>query len=219
MGDGEAKRGNLWSWIGVGCGGLLFLGVAGSCVGPAILGILMTEGFGGLGGGLPSVAPIGGPGGGGAHPGLELPDAPGPIEPLEDTRERKVATAHFEVRVISAEFIAGVEEGTMCDLEVSHVRRNAEGFWCQAELSCAGQRLYGGSGQGYFECDWRPVPDGLIEGYDPDQTAVDGDPAITVMESGDEMTFDDGEMKLHATVFRITPQGDAILPAPGTAAP
>ncbi|MBW2462441.1 MAG: hypothetical protein JRH11_12405 [Deltaproteobacteria bacterium] len=219
MGDGEAKRGNLWTWIGVGCGGLLFLGVAGSCVGPAIVGILMTEGLGGLGGGLPSVAPLGGPGGGGGHPGLELPDAPGPIEAVGSAQETKVATARFEVVVTDVGFIPGVEVGAVCPLEVNHLQRSPNLFWCQTEFECSGQRLYGGSGQGFFECTWPSSADGLVDGWDPEQTAVDGDPSFFIGTNG-TITIQDGQLRFEGTIRRVMHEGgDALLPAPGTAAP
>lgn len=217
MGESDAKAGSLWTWIGVGCGGLLFLGVAGSCVGPALFGIMMAEGMGAMGGGMPSVAPMTGPGG--AQSGLVLPEAPGPIQPLGAGDPAPVSTADFQLVVTGAEFAPGVGEGTVCPFTVSHVERSPGSFWCRTELTCGGKPLYGLAGQGYFACTWPEGPEDLIEGWDLEQSALDGDPSF-IIESHGGLTLEDGQLRVEGTVQRLAPlnQLDTLRPPDGVPA-
>lgn len=211
MADGEANRSSLWTWIGVGCGGLLFLGVAGSCVGPALLGIFWSDGLG-----SPSFA--GGPGPmpppGTGHSGLILPEAPAPIAPVSTTSGTKVQSARFEFLVTRAEHVTDVAAGDTCPLEVSHIERSPGDFWCRAELHCGGQQLYGGSGQGYFPCVWPANPEDLVVGSDLEQTAADGDPSFMIAGDG-TVALQDGEMQLLGTLRRLEPRDDALLAPTG----
>lgn len=180
-------------WGLVGCGGILFLVLIGSCIAGMVL--VGRRGLPDLP--RPTVgsdppAPVPPPG----APPPTAPVPPGkPPPPLAPVRIRVAVTS--VTGSLSGRVLGG------CDVSVSPPA--SPGAMCQAVVLCDGLPLYGGGGTGFFRCQLGPGA-GRVVGNDADTTADDGDAAFTL--DTDARTFrlrDDDRSTFGAYALEGTP--------------
>ncbi len=178
----EGKKGSMWTGVAIGCGGLILLAIVGSCVGPSIFAMMMMDGLGGMGPmGLGATNPTVAPG----TAGLELPPPPGPLMPVGNSGTAGLeVTKVFTLAITEVTGVEGLAAGDECPFEVQRVPRGSGGYWCRTELRCADQVLYGGPGQGYFDCTFPDDPYQHLEAYDYGMQEEDGDPSFNIGYDG-----------------------------------
>src|SRR5687768_14993073 len=148
-----------WVWVGVGCGGLLLVGL---CVGGGAAFWMMRAVPDHVSGpvaqqGTPSWPTATDPGVPVAVPTQPpaLPTAPRP----SDTSPRAVTAS-----VTNVTGNPGVAPGNECVFLVEmHDQADAPGgYWCRANVMCGLTLLYGGGTAGYFPCTVFDNPRGVV---------------------------------------------------------
>jgi hypothetical protein len=91
---------------------------------------------------------------------------------MVDAPRRVVAT------VTSVTGAAPVSPGSACDFAVSRAPRGDGTFWCNAQVTCGGQLLYGGPNAGFFDCTLYDQPTRHVVGGEGNTTQHDGDAAM-----------------------------------------
>ncbi|MEM1413258.1 MAG: hypothetical protein AAGH15_00070 [Myxococcota bacterium] len=154
--------------------------------------------------GAPSAPALPSPGGKpppSAQPSLPPPPQPVPIRGVE---------VEWEVEVVGG--AARVTPGTRCTFNVLLRPRPDRGPWCQAEVRCGGQLLYGGGTAGFFECsfsDAGPDGPGAVVGGEDLTTEADGDAAFRIDTLGgvidirDDATSANGELSVRGRVVGV----------------
>jgi hypothetical protein len=175
----EEKGGSMWTWVAVGCGGFILLGVAGTCVGPGIFAMMLMDQMAGMGAAPPMP---GGPGVVGTA-GLELPPAEGPLRPLGVSAAMPTALRTFRFVVSDVQEIDGVAVGDTCNFAVERLPRG-DAYWCRTEVTCGEVSLYGGPGQGYFDCSFPETEYDRMQAYDYSMQENDGDPSFVIDYDG-----------------------------------
>lgn len=181
MADGEKGRGSMWTWVAVGCGGFVLLGVVGMCVGPGIFAMMMMDGLAGMGPGMGPMPP------GTIEPGtagLELPPAEGPLMPVGVNAQLATAQRTWAMVITDTGGQPGLEVGDVCPFEVERLQRGGGSYWCRTEVSCDGAPLYGGPGQGYFDCTFPETEYDRFQAYDYGAQSDDGDASFVVDYDG-----------------------------------
>jgi hypothetical protein len=74
--------------------------------------------------------------------------------------------------------LPSVPEGATCRFDVTRHPRADGTFWCNAQVRCAGELLYGGPRAGYFDCTLYEQPHRHVVGEDPNTTRLDRDSAM-----------------------------------------
>lgn len=174
----DGKR-SPWTYVAVGCGGLVLLGVIGSCVGPAIIGAFLAW-QGGSAAVSPPV-PVTGqnlwtPDASAGGAGPMLPEPPGQLQPSLAGSDRPVT---MTVTLSRASGPEGLAAGHACTAVVRPPARNGQSL-CQGEVRCGDRVLYGGSSNGYFGCEIQWVPSLRVTGRDDATASEDGDAAIEI---------------------------------------
>lgn len=80
--------------------------------------------------------------------------------------------------------------GQECEFPVARRPKNDGGYWCQAEVVCGGQRLYGGARAGFFPCVFS---ESSVRGGEAQTTAQDGDAAFQIDEKNKKLLIFDDE--------------------------
>jgi hypothetical protein len=120
----------------------------------------------------------------GGTAGLELPPPPGPLLPAGSSTANATASKTFTLAVTEVEGFEEIEVGDQCPFEVQRLPRGAGGYWCRTELRCGEVVLYGGPGQGYFDCTYPDEPYQHLEAYDYGMQADDGDASFNINYDG-----------------------------------
>jgi hypothetical protein len=104
----------------------------------------------------------------------------------------------------------GVSTGQTCEFNVERRDRDdGAGFWCNAQIVCAGHLLYGGPTAGFFPCALFSAPTRGVVGSDPNTTAQDGDAAMSIdsqassLEIWDDAQGPNGEYRVVAHIDTI----------------
>jgi len=188
MAEGD-RKGNPWLWLAGGCGGLLVLGVLGACIGPSVVGLLMMPEMARPAPSYPGPGvqqEYSGPG------GPVLPEPPGPVAPppgsAATATDRISRTVVFRLDEVEGQI--PYPAGTECSATVER-RPRADGYWCKADADCAEELLYGGEGQGFFECTMTDPPASRIVGSDDTPTVDDGDPTFRIDTDTDTIVITD----------------------------
>ncbi|MFO0697250.1 MAG: hypothetical protein U0230_26980 [Polyangiales bacterium] len=194
----SGNQGNGFMWAMIGCAGLLVLGL---CVATGI-GVYVVVQRGGLPGvtgqpGEPLPPP---PGGGGTPPGggKPPPTDPGGGGPI-----------HVEATVRSVTGSAPVAVGDTCTTDVEQVPREEGGYWCRAQITCAGKLLYGGPQSGYFPCTFASQPSTSVRGQDDHTTRDDQDASLLLdtdlrqLTIADDATGPNGAFGLEARITAV----------------
>jgi len=171
----------MWTWIAVGCGGFILLGVVGTCVGPGIFAMMFMDGLAGMGPVAPAMPP------GAIAPGtagLELPPAPGPLTPIGASTVVASGRRSYSLQVTEATEVEGVSVGDSCEFDVERLPRGGGSYWCRTEVSCGEVALYGGPGQGYFDCTFPESEYDHLQAYDYSMRDDDGDASFTIDYDG-----------------------------------
>ncbi len=202
---GDDPRGP-WVWIAIGCGGLA---LSALCLVPPVVW-LASEPAGDEP--SPPVVVEPGPPRGPSPPGPpppspppspSLPSLPPPPSP-GFTSPRRV-----EAVVESSTGLASVRPGSTCAFDVTRNDRPDGTFWCNAQVICAGQLLYGGPNAGFFSCTLYEQPERHVVGEDPSMTREDGDAAMRldtlrrVLTVRDDSSGPRGAFNLRARVTSI----------------
>lgn len=192
---GRADERRTWLWVAVGCGGLA---LAFLCILPPVVWLLVAESSEG-------VAPVV------TDPAVDDPDpaVPAPPPPSsgfpEPPPSSPAGTSPRRVTAVVEEVTGAIAArvGTACAFDVTRHDRADGTFWCNAQVSCAGQLLYGGQGAGYFDCTLYERPQRHVVGEDPSTTQADGDAAMRLDTLGGLLTVrDDPTGRLGAFALR-----------------
>lgn len=202
---GDDPRGP-WVWIAIGCGGLA---LSALCLVPPVLWLasdaagedasppLVVE-PGPPRAPSPPMPPLPPP-----PPSPSLPPLPAPPSP-GFTSPRRV-----EAVVESSTGLASVRAGSACAFDVTRHDRPDGTFWCNAQVICAGQLLYGGPNAGFFSCTLYEQPERHVVGEDASMTREDGDAAMRldtlrrVLTVRDDSSGPRGAFNLRARVTSI----------------
>ncbi|MGF1468649.1 MAG: hypothetical protein ACFCGT_21195 [Sandaracinaceae bacterium] len=178
-----------WIWVAVGCGGLALLA---ACVVPAAAFVLFVERYRVEDPERPIVdvdpqplpdpgpAPTPGPGaqpppsGGAVPPGGGAPGLPPP--PAFDPPEPRTIVAS----VTEVDGLPQVAPGARCEFPVTVTARPGGTFWCNAQIRCGGELLYGGQNAGFFDCTLYEGDEPHVVGEDDRTTGDDGDSAMRI---------------------------------------
>jgi len=179
MSDREMGRGSMWTWIAVGCGGFVLLGIVGTCVGPGIFAMMMMDGLAGMGPHMGVPSPVIEPG----IAGLELPVAEGPLTPALAPPEA-ATSGSWALVVTAVDEVSGVAIGDRCPFEVERPPRGNESHWCRTEIKCGRSLHYGGPGQGYFDCSFPETVHERLQAYDYSMQENDGDGSFVIDYDG-----------------------------------
>jgi len=212
----EPKRDNTWLIVGfgVGCG---FVMLACCC----LFGILLY-----VPGNQISIAPISPPITGYPSPypptppslppptalpppPISAPPSP-PLPPGTSDAPDDRAPRAVRATITTVTGSPGVSVGQTCEFNVERRdREDGSGFWCNAQIVCAGHLLYGGPTAGFFPCALFTAPTRGVVGSDPNTTAQDGDAAMSIdsqagtLEIWDDAQGPNGEHRVVAHIDAI----------------
>jgi hypothetical protein len=198
MSEAEPKdeRGT-WAKIAIGCGSLALLGL---CVTPPMLWLAANADSG------DDVAE------GDPDPDAPVLSDPTPLPPLPPPQAgaRRVSAVVEEV----TGSVPGVRAGTRCEFDVTREDRDDGTFWCNAQIRCGNQLLYGGQTRGrrsgFFDCTLYEQPERHVVGEDRDTTGQDADPAMRLDTLRGTLTIRDdargrlGEFTVRARVTGVS---------------
>jgi hypothetical protein len=103
-----------------------------------------------------------------------------------------------------------VRQGESCEFLVEQRQRDAQSYYCNAQVMCGGKLVYGGPDRGYFSCRFYDDEQGEhhdVVGNDPTTTREDKDPALQIdTRSGFLRVWDDaagahGQFELEAEIL------------------
>ena len=177
-----------WLWVGVGCA-VLFLGTL-CLVPPAVYFLVLRD--------VPSDDP---------DPVLAPtdptdPSSPGP-GPILPPPPAQAGARHVVAEVTEANGLASVRVGSRCELDVTREDRTDGTFWCNAQVRCAGELVYGGENAGYFDCTLYEQPQRHVVGQDLNTSSGDRDAAMRLDTLRSELEVrDDASGRLGAFLIR-----------------
>ena len=111
-------------------------------------------------------------------------------------------------------FEGAVDVGSLCAFPVDSRERPDGAQWCNAQIVCGGELLYGGPTGGDFPCELLDAPRPGVRGEDDATHATDDDAAMRLdseaetLEVWDDETGDYGAFRVAATVEAVD-----VLPA------
>lgn len=205
MERGGDPRG-AWVWIAIGCGGLA---LSLLCILPPALWLGLSDEPDVAGSpsvsppspqvAPPPVAPVP-PIAPAPFPSMPPPPSPSlPPPPTTGTTSARRVSAIVE----QVSGVPGLRHGSTCLFDVTRVDRDDGTFWCNAQVSCGGQLLYGGVDAGFFECTLYEQPERHVVGDDPDTTSADRDAAMHLDTLRSQLTVrDDASGRLGAFSVR-----------------
>jgi hypothetical protein len=183
--EGRTDRRGTWVWIAVGCGGLL---LSLLCIVPPVVWVIAHDDE-------PEVADVPAP--------TPLPTpAPDPLLPPAPS-PGVTSPRHIEAVVEESTGLSAVSVGSTCSFDVTRQDRPDGTFWCNAQVRCAGQLLYGGPSAGFFDCTLYEQPERHVVGEDPNTTSTDRDAAMRLDTLSSVLTVrDDASGQLGAFSLR-----------------
>ncbi len=205
-----------WIWVAVGCGGLL---LSALCIVPPALWLAFEDDDEPapvtrvdptpVPAAPSSPTPVPAPAAPSPTPGLPTP-APTPAPtlpppPLTGTTSPRRITAIVEE--VTGTIQARV--GGTCSFDVTRHDQADGTFWCNAQVRCAGQLLYGGTNAGFFDCTLYEQPQRHVVGEDPNTTGRDRDAAMRldtlrgILTVRDDASGQLGAFSLRARVTRV----------------
>ena len=115
----------------------------------------------------------------------------------------------IQARVTEVDGLSNVRVGSLCEFNVRRFDRPDHTFWCNAQITCGGQLLYGGTNAGFFDCTLYDSPERHVVGEDPSTTQRDRDSAMRLNTLSHELTVhDDASGRLGA--FRVRAEITAV---------
>lgn len=191
---------SLWIGVGVGCSllvlcGLCILGAA------SIFWMRTTE----ASAPPPGVGPVP------TWPEPTPPPPPTTTPPIVGPATSVGAGGGSDARSVRATVtevsgLADVAVGASCTAEVTRHDLEDGTFWCNAQITCGGRSIYGGPEAGFFHCVLYEGATRDVVGSDPNTTADDQDPAMTLdtindtLEVHDDASGRNGAMRVVARV-------------------
>jgi hypothetical protein len=135
-----------------------------------------------------------------------------PVSPAIATEALAFASTPLLVRaeVTRSTLASLVRQGDSCEFLVEQRQRDAQSYYCNAQVMCGGKLLYGGPDRGYFSCRFYDGEQGEhhdVVGSDPTTTREDKDPALQLdTRSGVVRVWDDasgpnGQFEIEAEVI------------------
>ena len=134
-----------------------------------------------------------------------------PVSPIVTGENLASAPAPLSVRAeVTRSSSALVRQGDSCEFLVEQRQRDANSYYCNAQVVCGGKLLYGGPDRGYFSCRFYDDGDGVhrdVVGSDPTTTREDKDAALQldtrsgVLRVWDDASGNNGELELEAEVL------------------
>lgn len=135
-----------------------------------------------------------------------VPPTPPPTSPPTPTAPPPPATdppRRVEARVTESTGLGSVSVGDTCSFDVVRHPLPDGTFWCNAQIRCAGQLLYGGANAGYFDCTLYEGVQRHVVGEDANTTGVDSDSAMSLNTLTHELVVrDDAAGSLGAFTVR-----------------
>ncbi|HJL16683.1 MAG TPA: hypothetical protein RMH99_13555 [Sandaracinaceae bacterium LLY-WYZ-13_1] len=219
----ETDERTPWLWVWVGCGGFALMAL---CLVPAAAYFALAAddapegrvaesappapsapGAGSPGAGSPGPRPATpGPPMAPIPPGAPPSGGPGPAAPPPpggSTSPRRITAT------VERSDLRSVPAGASCRFDVRRAARPDGTFWCNAQVRCAGQLLYGGPRAGYFDCTLYERPHRHVVGEDFDTSSEDTDAAMRLDTLGHELVVRDdaagrhGAFEVHARVTEV----------------
>ncbi len=95
-----------------------------------------------------------------------------------------------------------ISVGAECAFNVSRVPRSDGTFWCNAQVVCGGQQIYGGATAGFFPCTWYDPPNAGVVGEDSQTSAQDRDGAFEINTVSHTLAVSDDSQGTHG-VFHM----------------
>lgn len=101
-------------------------------------------------------------------------------------------------------------QGDSCEFLVEQRKRDAQSYYCNAQVMCGGKLIYGGSDRGYFSCRFYDGELGEhhdVVGNDPTTTGEDKDPALQldtragVLRVWDDASGSHGQFEIEAEIL------------------
>ncbi len=174
-----------WRWVVIGCGAL-FLG--GLCLVPAVATWLFFERDAVDEDAPPPVVspaptpPIAPAPPSPTPPSPTPPTPPSPTPPTPNVPPPPATEAprHVEARGTESTGLGSVPVGATCSFDVTREALADGTFWCNAQVRCAGQLLYGGPSAGFFDCTLYEGAERHVVGEDANTTSVDRDSAMSL---------------------------------------
>jgi hypothetical protein len=174
--------------------------------------MMFMDGLSGMGGSAPYMPPGTLPPA--ATAGLELPPPPGPLTPVGATALAPTRQKSFMLVVSTVSGMTDVAAGDECPFEVEQIPRGGGSVWCRTELRCGERVLYGGPGQGYFDCTFPETEYDHLQAYDYTMASEDGDPSFTIDYDGNLVVRDFVDGVSREVSGRIHEAPPPIVPAP-----
>lgn len=121
-----------------------------------------------------------------------------PVSPAIASEGLALAAAPLSVRaeVTRSSNVNLIRQGDSCEFLVEQRQRDAQSYYCNAQVMCAGKLLYGGPDRGYFSCRFYDGEQGEhrdVVGNDPTTTSEDKDAALHLdTRAGVVRVWDDG---------------------------
>lgn len=195
--------GGPFTWVALGCGALMMVGLC--LVPPALIFMVTGETSEPVALTDPALDPDPAP------PPSPTPfptpfPTPGPAPQLPAPPSAGVlSTRTVTVRIDSVEGIPALRVGSTCTFPVTQHSRADGTFWCNAQIRCGGELLYGGPDAGYFDCTLYEQPHHHVVGQDQGTTSADSDAAMRLDTLRAELEVrDDASGRLGAFTVRAT---------------
>lgn len=135
-----------------------------------------------------------------------------PVSPNLPAEGPAVVAAPLSVRaeVTRSSNASLVRQGASCEFLVEQRQRDAQSYYCNAQVMCGGKLLYGGPDRGYFACRFYDGEQGEhhdVVGSDPTTSDEDKDAALQldtragVLRVWDDASGNHGQFELEAEVL------------------
>lgn len=139
-------------------------------------------------------------------PALPPPPAP-PAPPIVPTP--RPPPRIVRATVVEVEGSVRTPVGALCAFTVDPRERPDLAPWCNAQIVCDGQLLYGGPEAGYFPCELSELPRRDVSGRDEGTTRDDGDAAMALDTRAGTLEIRDDETGALGR-FRVTARVDSV---------
>jgi len=135
-----------------------------------------------------------------------------PVSPVIAPEGLAFASEPLSVRaeVVRSSNASVVRQGDACEFLVEQRQRDAQSYYCNAQVMCAGKLLYGGPNRGYFPCRFYEDDRGKhrdVIGNDPTTSREDMDAALHldtragVVRVWDDASGTHGKFEIEAEVL------------------
>ncbi|MFO0681083.1 MAG: hypothetical protein U0234_03480 [Sandaracinus sp.] len=179
----EPKNDSTWMWVGIGLGCLVVV-LATTCITCAGCYWISADSQSAPYQPPPYTPPYTPPPTFAPPPTLLPPPTtfvpPTTLVPPPPTAPSGDAPRLIRATVQTVEGTSTVAVGATCEFNVERRDRDDGTFWCNAQVVCGGQLLYGGPEAGYFPCTLFEGPQRGVVGSDTGTTPVDRDAAFSI---------------------------------------